>query len=110
MDLQGVVFTKIKWKDYMLPNNNPRIARFLRSKGNNVYKQIVEDIDTALIEKHQEILMIVHPNSVHLVSITKNEFDEILDYALEWFLTREDYEYCAMIRDLKSRISKTVTK
>lgn len=108
MDLQGVIYTKIKWKDYMLPNNNPRIARFLRSKGNNVYKQIVEDIGDALTEKKQEILVIVHPNSVHLVSITKDEFDEILDYALEWFLTREDYEYCAMIRDLKTRIGEMV--
>jgi len=102
--IQGTILTKVSWKEYMIPANNPRITRFLRSKGNKVYKKILEDIENALDKDINEIMMMVHKNSIHLVSIKKDEFEEVLDYTLNWFLTREDYEQCVIARDLKDRI------
>ena len=106
MEIQGTIYSKINWKDYLLPENNPRISRFLRTNGDLVFKQILSDIKLALEQNKDEILLVVHRNSIHIVSITRKEFDQILDHALNWFLKKEDYEECAIIRDLKNRINE----
>jgi hypothetical protein len=106
MELEGTIYTKVSWKEYLLPENNPRIKRFLRSKGSNVYTQIIQDIKIALDKDIKEIMMIVHRNAAHIVLINESEFDEILDYALNWFLKLEEYEHCAFIRDLKMRMEE----
>lgn len=103
MELEGTIYTKVTWKEYMLPENNPRIKRFLRTNGSKVYKQIILDIKLALEKDIKEIVMIVHRNAAHVVLINESEFDEVLDYALQWFLKLEEYEHCAVIRDLKLR-------
>jgi hypothetical protein len=104
MDITGTVYRKVKWKNYLLPENNPRIERFLKTNGNLIYSQILEDIKDALNHGIKEILIAPHRNSIHLISVTYDEFDEILDYSLEWFLEIENYEECAIIRDLKIRL------
>jgi len=104
MDISGTIYKKVKWKHYLLPENNPFIKRYLKSNGRLIYTQILKDIKEAMDTDIKEIILAPHRNSVHLVSVKEDEFDEVLDYALDWFLKREEYEECAIVRDLKLRI------
>ena len=106
IEIEGNAYTKVDWKDYLLPENNPNIVRFLRTNGVILYKQIVEDIKLAVSKNRDEILLVIHKNSVHIVSIERKDFDEVLDYILHQFLKIESYEECAIIRDLKLRINE----
>ena len=81
---------------------NPRAQSFLNSNGDEVLWQIAGTVHKAAKKKSKEVVLLIHPNAGAVIRIPKEEYEEMLDLCLKWFVHREDYEKCTDIDWFKS--------
>lgn len=91
--------TTVSWKRYLIDDgSNPRVKKFLQSRGDSVFNQISSQVKEAALKGKPYVMFIVHPNIGNAIIIKKNEYITLLNTAIEWFEKREKYEKCAQIR------------
>jgi len=92
------------WRTYLDPNTHPRVKRFLKKNGTEVFSMIVTNIKIAIDKKYNQFVLVVHPNTSSVVVIGESEYHELLNYCLGWFTSQEDYKQCDVITKLQSRL------
>ena len=103
------LYSKVGWRKYLDPTGRPRVKRFIETNGNVVFNQIVECINNAADDAQSEIMVLVHPNVSAVVVIEENDYDEVLTHCLQYFQSKEKYEECGKIVNLKKKI-KDITE
>lgn len=89
----------VSWKRYLIDDgSNPRIKRFLESRGDGVFYQICAEIKKAQIKNKPQILFIVHPHIGNAILIKSNDYFNVMDIGLKWFESRELYKKCADVK------------
>tara|TARA_B100000925_G_scaffold287065_1_gene265748 strand:- start:1405 stop:1767 length:363 start_codon:yes stop_codon:yes gene_type:complete len=96
----------VNWKVYFNQNENPRAKRFLESRGHNLFTQVGSNIVKAKKANKKEVVFLAHPNAFSIVSIPEKEYTQFLNFALEWFKKREQYETCSDIVRWKRKITE----
>ena len=92
--------TTVSWKRYLIDDgSNPRVKRFLESRGDSVFNQISGQVKEAALKGKPYIMFIVHPNIGNAIIIKKQDYYKVLDTAIKWYEKREKYEKCAQIRN-----------
>ena len=106
---QHKVLQTAGWKTFLDKDINPRAEKFLESSGYDVLNQVTSNINKALDAKRNwdEIALLVHPNSTTIMIITKPEFEEVLDFCMEWFKEKEYYEMCSFVKETQEKINQT---
>lgn len=89
-----------------MEDSSPRIKNFLDVRGYDVFNQVSSTINQAVIHNRDKVVMLVHPNAGNVILINRNEFEEVYDIALEWFLKKEYYEMCSTISSWKKNLIK----
>ena len=99
------IYQKRNWREFLDTEVNPRAEQFLETRGYDVLHQSVSNIQRALNPKHKwpEMNLLVHPNSTSIMTITKEEFPDFLDFSMEWFKENEYYEDCALIVNIRKK-------
>lgn len=109
----------IHWKELLLEEKNPNVVPFIKYNGDiffseflniikNVYKKGVE-----ITKKNKKetisfnIEMAIHINCNYLISFTDSDFEDILNYCLDFFEKKEMYELCSEVVELKKEIYST---
>lgn len=106
----------VSWERYLIDDgSNPRIKKFLESRGSDIFNQISQNVHKAYNRKHKSVVFIIHPHISNAIVIHENEYLKFLNISLEWFAKIEDYEQCAKIKSYidnqtKSRNSKRTDK
>lgn len=95
-------FSTVNWRRYLDTTENPRAQSFLNSNGDEVLWQIAGTVHKAAKKKSKEVVLLIHPNAGAVIRIPKEEYEEMLDLCLKWFVHREDYEKCTDIDWFKS--------
>lgn len=103
------LYNTFSWRKYLIENNNPRIKKFLDSRGYDVFHQICQNMNKAAIYGKDKLITIIHPNSAGAIIIPREDFEEVYDVALSWFLKNEHYEECEIIKQYKINEIKTRT-
>lgn len=98
------IFTKVGWRKYLDPTDNPRVDKFLKSSGRKVLAQIVDGIQEAIENNTPELVVLVHPNVSSVVVIPSKEYDEVLTHSLQFFKSVEGYEQCHKILNIKNKL------
>jgi|TARA_B110000503_G_scaffold125078_1_gene192292 hypothetical protein len=109
-DMIGDVHRTVSWKRYLLPTDEPRVIKFLESRGNEVFYQISAAINEAVISNRKSIVLLIHPNIKNVIEIKKKDFITVLDRANEWFISKEKYEVCSVISGYKENVLKKSLK
>ena len=99
------------WKTYLDPDSNQRVKKFLDARGVEVLNSLIVSIDQAIDLESQKLFLLVHPNVSSLVQVTPDEYPEILEFSLEYFKEKEEYELCAeTVRIMKKTLPKPKKK
>tara|TARA_B110000003_G_C16636390_1_gene528597 strand:- start:2111 stop:2470 length:360 start_codon:yes stop_codon:yes gene_type:complete len=106
----GDAHRTVSWKRYLLKTDEPRILNFLESRGNEVFYQISAAINEAVVSNKDSIVLLIHPNMKNVIRIKKDDFITVLDRANEWFVSKEKYEVCSVIRGYRENILKKTSK
>lgn len=99
-------YSTVDWRKYLIDESNPRIKNFLDSRGYDVFNQICLNINHCVINNKEKLVMLVHPNAGNVILIEKEEFSEVYDIALKWFLKNEHYEMCSKLKNFKDSLDK----
>ncbi len=102
----GDVHRTVSWEKYLLNTDEPRILRFLESRGNEVFYQISTAINHASLNNKQSIVLLIHPNIKNVIEIKKKDYMKVLNRANEWFVSKENYEVCSVISAYKENVSR----
>jgi PHD/YefM family antitoxin component YafN of YafNO toxin-antitoxin module len=109
--MKSRVFNTVNWKRYLVPNQSPRVDRFLEENGKDVYQQVTDMVLEAIKDKKDKLVVVVHPHAGNAIVISKDEYNEFLKIANDWFLKTEDYRMCGKIKSYKELYTKKkVTK
>ena len=93
------VVSTVSWEKYLVDDgSNPRIKRFLESRGSDIFNQLAQNIHKAYNRKKKHIIFIVHPHINNAVIIKDTEYLRFLKVALDWFEKKENYKECAKIK------------
>jgi len=106
--MRGRTLSTIHWKKYLDPTENTRVRNFLNHRGDDVLWQISLNIHKAATSSQHlkdKIVIVVHENAPNAIVIEKKDYQNVLDLALNWFVSREQYEKCADISKFKKDIS-----
>ena len=95
-------FSTVNWRRYLDVKTNPRAKTFLQHNGDEVLWQIAGTVHKAAKKKLPEVVLLIHPNAGAVIRIPKDEYDEMLQLCLNWFVHREDYEKCTDIQWFQS--------
>jgi len=107
--VKQAIFSKVGWRKYLDPTNNPRVERFLKSSGRKVLSQIVDGIDGAIDNDTLELVVLVHPNVKSVVVIPATDYDDVLTHSLQFFKSVEGYEQCSKIIKIKNKLKTQQT-
>jgi len=100
----GDAHRTVSWERYLLPTDEPRIIKFLESRGNEVFFQISTAINDAVTNNRESIVLLIHPNIQNVIEIKKKDFIIVLNRANQWFVSKEKYEVCSIISSYKENI------
>lgn len=95
----------VGWRTYLDPSKNNRVRKFIKYNGTQVFTNLYKSIDVSLNDGTEEILVLVHPNVSSIISISKNEYIEVLNHCISYFKSIQGYESCAEIVKIKKRIA-----
>lgn len=108
--MRARTFTTVGWEKYLNPIDNPFVQNFLDKNGNEVFDQIALNINTAILQKKESIAFVVHTNASSIVVIERKDYEVVLNHCLDWFIKKENYEFCARIDEFKQNLAKSKTK
>jgi hypothetical protein len=101
----------VGWRKYFDLNHSPRVERFLKANGLIIFNQLLENIEEAVENKIEEVLILAHKNAGSIVCVKEKDYKEVLEHSMKWFLQGEHYEQCGRIKSLldnmKPKKSKT---
>ena len=106
----GDVHRTVSWKRYLLETDEPRVIKFLESRGNEVFYQISAAINEAVLSNRKSIVLLIHPNIKNVIEIKKKDFITVLDRANEWFISKEKYEVCSVINGYRENVLNKSSK
>lgn len=105
--MRGRTFTTVGWEKYLNPIDNPFVENFLNKNGNEVFDQIALNINTAILQKKESVAFVVHTNASSVVVIEKKDYETVLNHCLDWFIKKENYEFCSRIEEFKQNLYKS---
>lgn len=105
--MRGRTFTTVGWEKYLNPIDNPFVQNFLHKNGNEVFDQIALNINTAILQKKESIAFVVHTNASSVVVIEKKDYEVVLNHCLDWFIKKENYEFCSRIEEFKQNLNNS---
>ena len=91
-------------------DDNPRIKRFLESRGTSIFTELTRGINSANKNGRNKIVVVVHPNAGNAILIKESEFMEVYDIAIKYFEKNENYEGCSEVSKYKSNFIKRNSK
>lgn len=103
-------YPTVHWKEYLDPSNGKRVQRFIKSKGSVVFTELVKEIREAHENKIKNLVLLVHPNVSALVLINEDEYLEVLEHSLYYFLDVQDYKMCEFTKNIKNEIIRKSEK
>lgn len=95
---------RVSWKKYLDIDDHPNAQLFLEEHGDEALVHVLEMIEYTYDQDVDLIDIIYFEEQDIVCSVYKEEYIELLNSAMKWYLIEENYEICAFIRDLIKKI------
>tara|TARA_E500000331_G_scaffold355995_1_gene412988 strand:- start:10593 stop:10955 length:363 start_codon:yes stop_codon:yes gene_type:complete len=91
------------WKKYLNYGEHSVIRNYMDKNGLDVYRQVINIIETAM---HLGLsgVTLIQLSRDKICFVRKTEYQDVLNYAMNFFLEKEEYLECARIRDIKENL------
>ena len=76
----------------------------LKSKKHQVYKSLIDGVTEAIETNKKEIKLCEVKNSGMLITVEKPKWKKSLDSALQFYISKEEYEKCSKIKNLIDKL------
>jgi len=104
--MKEMTVSTIHWSKYLDKTKNPRVKNFLKYRGDDVMWQVSLNINKSNKHGRDNLVMLVHENAPYAINIPRNEYEDVLNLAIEYFQEKEEYEKCAEILTFKKNIKR----
>lgn len=94
------IYSRVNWRSYLDPTDNSRVQRFLNMNGTEVFVEIVDNIDKAIDNNADNMMLLVHPHVTSIVVVKREEFDGLLNHCLNYLIDKEEYESCTKVTEV----------
>ena len=91
------------WKKYLNYGNHSVIRDYMDKNGLDIYKKVVSIIEQAMHNGSAGVTLIQLSRD-KICYVRKSEYQDVLDYSMNFFLQKEEYLECAKIRDIKKNL------
>jgi hypothetical protein len=99
------MYAKTDWKKYFHEESSPAVKEYLETNADRIYPWILTIIKQAVDENLDEVAIIKFTDTKMFATIQKNEYTDLLNKIMEYFIEKEEYEKCIEIRDLITILS-----
>ena len=96
-------YPTVGWRTYLDPSKSDRVRKFIKLNGAEIFTKLYETIESATEDGQDQILVLVHPNVTSIVSISQEEFIEVLNHCIKYFESIQGYESCAQIVKIRKK-------
>lgn len=93
------MYAKTDWRKYFDEDASPAVQKYLSENGDRLYPWILKILQQAIEDNLEEVAIIKFTDSKLFATINKSEYKDLLNKMMEYFVLKEDYEQCAIIRD-----------
>ena len=98
-------YSTIDWKRYLSTEYHPVASSFLEKHGIRVFKRAIHSIRNSITDNTDTITLFALKGATMIIVVHKTDYVNLLNIAMEWLITKEEYEMCALIRDILTDIS-----
>jgi hypothetical protein len=91
------------WKKYLNYGGHSVIKDYMDKNGLQVYKEVVDIIETAM-QLGLGGVTLIQLSRDKICYVKKTEYQDVLNYSMNFFLEKEEYLECARIRDIKESL------
>ena len=98
------MYAKTNWRKYFDEDASPAVQQYLAQNGDKLYPWILQILQQAVEDNLEEVAIIKFTDSKMFATINKDEYKDLLNKIMEFFIQKEEYEQCATIRDLITAI------
>ena len=76
----------------------------LKSKKHQVYKSLIDGVTEAIKTDKEQIKLCEVKNTNVFITVEKPEWKKSLDSALQYYVSKEEYEECSKIKKLINKL------
>lgn len=103
------IYFRLNWRDYFRVSDK-HLKKIKKENLTQLYQIILKEIKSAISQNKSEQLIAIDDSTRTVISVPKQDYKEILEECLKNLLASEDYENCAVVRDLLIKIEKKKRK
>lgn len=104
------MYVKVDWRQYFDENTSPAVQNYITKNADSLYPWLYDIIKHALDKKLEEVAIIKFIDSKMYATIKKEDYKELLNKILDHYISKEEYEKCAEIRDLINKKERKIRK
>ena len=104
------MYAKTDWKKYFHEESSPAVKEYLETNADRIYPWILTIIKQAVDENLDEVAIIKFTDTKMFATIQQNEYTDLLNKIMEHFIEKEEYEQCAVIRDMILQLETPIVK
>jgi len=93
------MYAKTNWRKYFDEDASPAVQKYITENGDRLYPWILKILQQAIEDNLEEVAIIKFTDSKLFATIDKKEYKDLLNKMMDYFVQREDYEQCVVIRD-----------
>jgi hypothetical protein len=93
------MYVKVDWRQYFDENTSPAVQSYITKNADSLYPWLYDIIKHAISKKLDEVAIIKFIDS-----------KELLNKILNHYISKEEYEKCAEIRDLINKKERKIRK
>ena len=102
------VYKKVGWRKHLVPNQREWITEYINTHGVDFYTRAIDLIKMAWKYNRKEIVLAKFIKTNICVVVQRKDYEIAMKYCMMWLEHKEEYEYCAIVRDyLNERKTKS---
>jgi protein-arginine kinase activator protein McsA len=98
-------YSTLDWKRYLSKDYHSVANFFLEKHGTKIFKYAIDLILKSIKENTDVITLFTLKKSTIVIVVYKSDYVNFLNVAMEWLIDEEEYELCAVIRDILNDMS-----
>lgn len=95
---------RVHWRKYLDIDEHPNAENFLKEHGDVALLHVLEIIEHTY-DTDVDVVDVIYFEEQNIVcEVYREEYTELLNATMKWYIKTEDYEICAYIKQLIEKI------
>ena len=94
------MYAKVDWKDYFGEGAVPKVKEYIENNKSTIFPWLYDTIKFSLEQDLKEVAILRFSDTKIFATLQSKDYAEFLGVLEKYFVSVEEYETCAEIRDL----------